>query len=217
MSNSNSLLELFQKWQQKQISSVNFISDGYLGNNKKSSILFICRESNVNGTLNKLSAENYNNFWMKNVIDVKIKDNKKHYGENLSNSEKSIQTKFYNYLNLAMQNVINKNSELSGCSLTDCAYMNINKQGGGYSCDLSFLEDYVKNYKDLIIDEINILSPKYIVLCGKLWKTKNGKTQIKEILKQCNCDNNNIYLCNYHPSSRKQLEEAAKIVSFVIE
>ena len=44
--------------------------------------------------------------------------------------------------------------------------MNLNKRGGFTKCHQRILREYVQKYRDLIEEEIKIISPDIIVCCG---------------------------------------------------
>ena len=46
------------------------------------------------------------------------------------------------------------------------AFMNLNKRGGFTKCHQRILREYVQKYRDLIEEEIKIISPDIIVCCG---------------------------------------------------
>ncbi len=157
-------------------------------------ILFICRESNVNG-----KAEKTDNFWMKKVVET-MQENKNNGTHNYYVNDdcqlalkekrvaKRVQTVYYNYLI--------KICELKKTELSSCAYMNLNKRGGYGRCCFARLEKYIDNYSDLIQNEIEILSPETVVFLG--YREGYGKKVLK-LIKNVN-PNIKCYTV-YHPSS----------------
>lgn len=53
--------------------------------------------------------------------------------------------------------------------LSEVAYMNLNKRGGGASVDWKIFNDYIEKYKEYIKEEIAIINPDIIVCCGTYW------------------------------------------------
>lgn len=145
-----------------------FCPDGKLGNEtSKTRILFICRESNVGNTDKEEKTDKPDIFWMKNVVSKKGNDRRSYYGDNLNANEKRAQTKYYNcILAIASGKTIQK--EQNPACLNACAYMNLNKRGGGSCCNASKLENYFILYQNYILEEIKIINPEYIVILGKL-------------------------------------------------
>lgn len=161
-----------------------FCPDGFLkeGGKPDVPILFICRESNISGSIedNILKPEGVGNdgqdkgnqslFWLREVVECREKDPHGYFpdGGVLSAADKGAQTKYYNCLlkllvHLKKENLIGKDVKLS-----DCAYLNINKRGGFADCDLTRLATYAQRYQLFIQKEISLIRPQHIVICGEL-------------------------------------------------
>lgn len=96
------------------------------------------------------------------------------------------------------------------------AFTNINKVGGGSSSGKSYWEMYDKaDVINLIVEEIKIIEPKYIILCEKYFAEFLTD---KNIVEGCpplkKCIENNRFFTVYHPAARmskeKMLDELEK-------
>ena len=145
-----------------------FCPDGYLSDAHKARVLFICRESNISDLIQNdiLTPEPFHtehwkgDFWMRDVVQIKETG----APANCSGSAKGAQTKYYNCLIRLKDSVTKENTS----SLSDCAYLNLNKRGGFHTCDQKRLGEYTRRYWSFIRQEIELLVPEHIVICGKL-------------------------------------------------
>lgn len=148
---------LMQDWMEKQEKDSNciasFILDGIINYNEyektQEKILFLAKEGN---TGNKMVAPNRNYFWLKSVADGI--SGKTLFSNRIALLANAWYAKDYER--------VSKNHEV----LHKIAFMNLNKCGGGRSCDVNYLEEYTKNYADEIEEEISIIQPNIIVCCG---------------------------------------------------
>ena len=101
---------------------------------------------------------------------------------------KNKKTKYYNLLIKCLEDL---NIE---CAIEECAYININKRGGGRECDMNKLKAYAEQYKDFIVKEVKIVNPEVVVFLGKL------DSSIYQIIKEGCSDNTSLYLYPRHPS-----------------
>ena len=93
------------------------------------------------------------------------------------------------------------------------AFTNINKVGGGSSSGKAYWEMYKQaDIIRLIVEEIEIIKPKYIILCDKYFAkflTEKNLCELKvekyTALKKC-IDNNRLIVA-YHPSARMSKEK----------
>lgn len=112
-------------------------------------------------------------------------------------------------------------------SIKKIAFMNLKKSGGSAVCDDKYLGKYVDNVRDLIIEQINIINPDYIVCLGcfslfvksillgynseskKRWRKDNVSYTTKKHEYRCKCDHKNdvidykVIFSMHHPSIRK--------------
>ena len=213
---SAELEKLFEEWQERHesencssenISKSNFIPDGiideasYMQSPKK--ILFIAKEAaclKKGNTIEKnFEIAQNDGFWCRRVV----------LGEEGG-------TRFSSGLALLANAILNENFETPEkdiSALRYVAFMNINKRGGFTSCQTRRLAAYVKKYKDLIDQEIRIISPDIIVCCGMGVRGRlSGVDSCKSL----------PVLEVYHPSARyktdtdclKKLEDELKNAQF---
>lgn len=197
-----------------------FCADGFLAKDGKAGVpvLFICRESNISGNIKEGSEKGTKKivgnigqdkgdeplFWLREVVDCKNKGQYFKRDKNLSTPEKTAQTKYYNCLlklldDLEEENLIGRDEELidKKKKLSTCAYLNINKRGGGASCDQSRLAVYAERYHLFIQKEISIIQPKHIVVCGEL-NNDDLRETMESILQACGYQEYWVY--PKHPS-----------------
>lgn len=180
-----------------------FCPDGYLGNSKESYILFICKESNVNGSVSDGS------FWLREVVDSRLKGEKYRNADYADNKEeqkkdRAAQTKYFNCLN-AIAKILLKDTE-NEIVLHKCGYMNINKRGGYSSCNEKHLKKYAEAYDDKIFQQLQVMNPRKIVLLGV--SSNIFSCKVKQYLK-----GKKIYEYSRHPSRYRNLEKYKDLYS----
>lgn len=141
-----------------------FCPDGYLGQQQKSNILFICKESNVDG-----EVATDGSFWLREVVCARLNGQKYRDADYSGNTERqkrdrTAQTKYFNCLNTIASVLLDKSENEN--VLQKCGYMNINKRGGYSSCNDEQLKNYAKVYDNEIFQQLQILNPRKIVLLG---------------------------------------------------
>ena len=153
------LENLFAQWKKE---CTPFIRDGFLTDKNDAKILFICRESNVSDS----SEKPKDIFWMSEVVKVMLKDKSAYYAigditqKDALTKAKRAQSRYFN--------CIEKIAKVFECNLEECAYMNINKQGGGDRCDTRRLKEFAQKHTERIQEEIKIIAPLRIVILGNL-------------------------------------------------
>lgn len=174
-----------------------FCPDGLLDQlNGNVKVLFICKESNVNGITSD------GTFWLREVVMAKENGDVYRKAEYSNKKEqkrdRTAQTKYFNCLNSIAQKLLNCTNEKN--ALKECAYMNINKRGGYSTCNLEQLKEYAKQYDGLIKKQVEILKPKKIVLLNVSLDIFADKT--KSYL-----NNLEIYKYSRHPSRYRNLSK----------
>lgn len=147
-----------------------FSKDGFLGENEKAKVLFVCREPHIGDNEDSCNEKNGDYFWVK---------------------EYAVKNKKTKYYNLLIKCLADLNIEYS---IEECAYININKRGGGRECNMNKLKAYAEHYKDFIVKEVKIVNPEVVVFLGKL------DSSIYEIVKEGCSDNTTLYVYPRHPS-----------------
>lgn len=167
----------------KGVPKANFKEDGVIDPEKyfksKGKILFLMEESNDIG-------EN-NEFWFQKLYLYSAG----HYLKNkLKPQEKRVFTKYLNRF-YEMYRIIDKqmsilNQEQKIKWIGNCAYMNLNKRGGGNTADLGIIRNYIAYYHEEIKQEIEIIDPTLITFCCKDFNpTKsNDVLELKRRLKR---------------------------------
>lgn len=214
------LFEVFEKNEAERIGNLNclkskIIYDGYVGTpedfDKSERIMFIASEANdFNGCGEK-------SFWVKSMIN---KNNEHHrFITNINRIYKALMMSLYNKLdNETIINKLKNNNELltNYDSLKNIAFINLKKTGGKGNIDafetqikdnISFL-GWVDEHKKLLFDEISLINPKIIIVCGK-------KTQVafRKITESYPLSDDITILYSYHPTSRFKAE---KFINFFL-
>lgn len=145
---------------ENKISKKNFIPDGIIDEacyeQSKKKILFIAKEAACL-SMDKTAEENFllaqnDGFWCRKVA----------FGEE---KVSPFSIKLALLANALMTgNFEDPNTDID--ILKYVAFMNLNKRGGFTKCHRGILRDYVQKYRDLIEEEIKIISPDIIVCCG---------------------------------------------------
>lgn len=184
--------KLFNEWRGKQenepeydykkngIAKDSFTIDGIVNEkvwnelDKGKKVLYILREANGNATEMEEKGKKVDDgkFWFRECvtgIETKVTDN-------IFQRIKEIQMIIQGYASKAKSD-----KEI----LSEVAYMNLNKRGGGASVDWKIFNAYIEEYKEYIKEEIAIIKPDIIVCCGTYWslvdnvcglyKNTNGK------------------------------------------
>ena len=183
----NILDQLFKVWKKAQIDECDesfkktyfnydvsrkyiFSKDGFLGNEDKAKVLFVCREPHIYDTEKSKDEKNGKFFWVKECA-VKNKS-----------------TEYYNLPIKCLEDLKLKST------IDECAYININKRGGDSTCDMNRLKTYAETYRDFIVKEVEIINPEIVIFLGKL------DNSIYEIVKVGCADNTTYYLYLRHHS-----------------
>ena len=188
------------------------IYDGYIGEpeefDKSDRILFVAAEAN------NLNGEGEKAFWVKRVInkDPEI-DNPKHpFIKNINRLHKALMMYLYDKTdNKTIINTLKNNNELvtNYDGLKNIAFINLKKTGGNGKLNAPETQQkdninfsgWVNEHKKLLYDEICLIDPKIIIVCG-------GKTQsaFEKIIKSCTLSDDITILYSYHPSHRCKAE-----------
>ena len=193
--------ELFKVWKDKQLKDSKntgntgfFERDGYIekekyrDSNKK--ILFLLKEANIlaykhNKNPSSIEEENQKDFYLEfgeekyrfgNGLFVRAKDNRPKQKEKIARMARFLLEKSNN-------KKISSNYEDLKESLFQVAFMNINKMGGYERANYKLLHEYYMEYKEYILQEINILNPDIIIFMAKDEEIEND---IKEFFKKKN-------------------------------
>lgn len=122
------------------------------GNRKTADIVFVLKESDVldeNG-----SASNSFGFWFDEAVECNS-------GKNKPKKAIAVRNRYMKKFSGIMDRYCS-----DWDSYTPIGYMNLNKRGGFSKANYYRLKAYVRQYHRFILKEIEILSPKTIVLCG---------------------------------------------------
>ena len=188
MSKTNKLKKLFEEWKEAHnhesdseyrsykitdIKKDSFCNDGIICEEKFDGLLFIGKESHIDGDRIAITDDS---FWLRKVANNEKKPQL--FGTRLTMIANAY---FYgNYTD------IDTNKKDNGV-LSKTAILNLNKRGGKSSTSYNSLRIYTEKYSDKIIEEIKIINPKIIVVCGvkelfdSLIKEKINNTNIKYI------------------------------------
>lgn len=176
---------LFDDWRSEQIKDTN-----YQNNTRKYKQRYICKDSFcVDGFVGKNCIDGVSIiFIMKesNLMGYKAAEDKFWFKDVHKNNKFKIPRR------------LRKCAEALECDYDKCAYMNINKRGGFSNADNKVIENYFKDYKEYIFEEIKIINPKNILIASK-----ELKDTIFEDLKNRFPDTD-IYFTEYHPSIVKK-------------
>lgn len=141
-------------------------------------VLFILKESNVTEKITKGKDKYKDSFWFNKAVGERARE------------------KYAQRFELVLQRLIEKHglkqedSKLYG-------FMNLNKRGGYGTTDDEALTAYVKEYSCFIKKQISLLSPKYIVYCGKTFYELLSKEEFKLVE-----DSSAEVFYTYHPSAQ---------------
>ena len=170
------LEELFERWQKAHEKEEkweetcpfdnaearkNFTLDGRLGSQEQGGVLFVCKEANVSAD----PRYGKKDFWMK--VDVLPAcegggEGRPDQKEVLAKVKRS-RTRYYNCLKKTLL-ILKAQGLCDTEDLKDCAYMNLNKRGGGSRADNTKLGKYIERYKTFIQREVELLKCEVVVL-----------------------------------------------------
>ncbi len=164
-----------------------FTPDGIIDEeawNNGEKILFILKEANGQWMLDENLEDNIveidnGEFWFRKIVKDNINHNIKRKLNKLS-AEK-----------------------FGESELKAVAYMNINKRGGAKSELVGVLKSYIKEYKEYIKTEIEIISPEIICIC--CGKNKAYVNTLEEIIQELECKPKVEKY--YHPAARIKWEK----------
>lgn len=179
------LKELFDRWRLEQINDTN-----YRNNTKKHKGKYISKDSFcVDGFVGENCEYGVSIlFVMKesNLMGYKAEENKFWF--------KDVHKKYRHKIPRRLR----KCTEVIGCDYNKCAYMNVNKRGGFGNSDNKVIENYFKDYKGYIFEEIEIIKPQKILIASKELTDiiyEDIKRRFPDI---------DIYFTEYHPSIVKK-------------
>ena len=209
MSRTNDLNALFDEWKELHaaendkeyfeyhkilkenlgyIPKQNFLGDGILFedfyNKSEKKVLFIAKECNAYYRDKKNKIEiltDSNGFWAKNEVETVLNNGV------MNNSFLNGIAMLYNAMISNDYSTPNK----SATSLSNIAFINLNKRGGYESCVWDTLEGYVRRYYKMIAEQIRIIDPDVIVCCGE---------SVKYFVDEYDLAGNREIRCAYHPS-----------------
>ena len=161
-------------------------------------ILFILKESNISGSASKTGVDE--SFWFKKVYNAKSANPATYYGNDLNRVEKSAQTKYFNCITQIVEEI--REAENNGDNIkTGISYININKNGGGSTCNnigiIDWLETGCKH--QFLLEQIEKVKPNKIVI----FSCNNSNPQIQEFAKELN-SKYSVIEKEYHPSRYKK-------------
>ncbi len=156
------------------IEQESFVADGYISegeyNCSEKKVLFILREANIvmyrkdekkdsNGKTINPDKRCQSGFYKWFINDLKSNRPKQ--------QEKMARMAYYlQHPELSEEERKKPNEEDMKKALASCAYMNLNKRGGGSFVDWQVFGKYIEKYKSFINHQIELLAPNYIVLIG---------------------------------------------------
>lgn len=158
-------------------------------------ILFILKESNTSGSTLKAGIDE--SFWFKEVYKAKSANPAHYYGDNLNRVEKSAQTKYFNCITQIVNDLCpNTNKDNIGIS-----YININKNGGGSTCDNIGIVDWLETdcKHQFLLEQIKKVKPNKIVI----FSCNNSNPNIKKFAEELN-SKYSVIEKEYHPSRYKK-------------
>ncbi|SEH85695.1 hypothetical protein SAMN02910265_03064 [Ruminococcus flavefaciens] len=173
------------------IEQKSFVADGYISedeyNSSEKKVLFVLREANI---------VMYRKDEMKDSKGKSIEEDKrsqlgfyKWFINDLKSNRPKQQEKmarmayYLQHPELSKEERKKPNEEGMKKALASCAYMNLNKRGGGPFVDWQVFEKYIEKYKAFIVRQIKIMKPDYIVYVGpnRVDISASLDSQIKEI------------------------------------
>lgn len=168
-------------------------------------ILFILKESNISGGTFKKGVDK--NFWFKEVYNAKSAKPATYYGDNLNRVEKSAQTKYFNCITQIVDEIA-KEQSIDNNKKIGISYININKNGGGSTCNNIGISKWLDNdiENKFLLKQIDIIKPNIIVLFSH--NDSNKKIcDFAETLKNMSEKKDpkyKVYTKEYHPSRYKK-------------
>ena len=161
-------------------------------------ILFILKESNISSGNSEKGFDK--SFWFKEVYNAKSAKPATYYGDNLNRVEKSAQTKYFNCITQIVDE-IKKDGDIDNNKEIGISYININKNGGGNTCDnigiIDWLEIGCKH--QFLLDQIEIIKPDKIVV----FSCNSSNPDIQKFARELNTKYKVIEK-EYHPSRYKK-------------
>ena len=143
-----------------------FCPDGFLDSSYKGDIkiLFLLKESDEKRKVKEI--KDYTDFWASRMVTNTLEKNKEN--DDVSSSGNRIM----NRLKWIRENICEAKKESEDDAdkpydcLRDCAFMNINKNGGGAVADIKTIRDAASTDEENIKKEIRIINPSCIVAMG---------------------------------------------------
>lgn len=182
----------------KKVDRRNFIEDGCYSEDKETAkYLYILKEANLEFDYKKDSIiyeGRRPNSWFRED----------------SKEAKSMRSKMIKKFSIV-------DSKSSTVNLSDIAYMNINKRGGLSHCNETTLSEYAKVYKKQIKEEIDFLSPEYVICCNICYEILLNEVIDKEVTKETSDFafryNNALFIRWWHPNASKSNNGLIKIMN----
>ena len=163
-------------------------------------ILFILKESNISGGNSEKGFDK--SFWFKEVYNAKSAKPATYYGDNLNRVEKSAQTKYFNCITQIVEEIRETEANIDTDTKIGVSYININKNGGGSTCDNIGIIDWLETgcKRKFLSDQIEIIDPAKIVV----FSCNNANPKIQEFAEELNAKYENVINKEYHPSRYKK-------------
>ena len=208
----------------------NFKEDGVIEPKKyfetQERILFLMEESN--------DKDSGDEFWFQKMYRYyvgKERENKNVPEPKEKRTFMKYVSRFHSMYQIAVGKEFNIDKGQRVKWLEQCAYMNLNKRGGGSTADLEIIRNYIIYYREEIKREIEITAPTTIFFCCKDFNpTKwNGEQRIGILLEYWNAFweqrvgekfiRNDLYKFFYmpHPGSRKSNKDFCNQINLCIK
>ena len=164
---AHTLEENFEKTTVPTIEQNSFVADGYVSEDDYQKapikVLFVLREANIATHRKKDDAElrTHQNFYGDFIKNIK--------NDNPPKQKQKMARMAYYLQHPELSEEERKTPDEDGIktAIASCAYMNLNKRGGGNKINWTIFDNYYRKYLTFIEREINIIAPDTIVLIGR--------------------------------------------------